>query len=89
MIPSITNTYMPCLPGRSALEEEHGNLACIVHVESGLCLARHFEGEALPHHAVPAGTELTIHAVLHELACKLYVAVNTPHDEASVSLPQR
>ena len=55
----------------SALEEEHGDLPSVVHVEGGLCLACDLEGEALPHDAVPAGTELTVHRVLHEFASKL------------------
>ena len=55
----------------SALEKKDGDLASIVHIESGLSLARHLEGETLAHHAVPAGTELTVHAVLHELAGEL------------------
>ena len=55
----------------SALEEEHGNFSSVVHVEGGLCLACDLEGEALPHDAVPAGTELTVHRVLHEFASKL------------------
>ena len=55
----------------SALEEEHGDLSSVVHVEGGLCLASDLEGETLPHDAVPAGTELTVHRVLHEFASKL------------------
>ena len=55
----------------SALEEEHSDLSSVVHVEGRLCLACDLEGETLPHDAVPAGTELTVHRVLHEFACKL------------------
>ena len=57
----------------SALEEEHGDLASVVHVQSLTGLSGDLKGETFSHDAMPGGTELLVHLELDVLASLLVV----------------
>ena len=61
----------PAEVARSALEDEDGHAASIVHVQGVLGLSGHIKGESFSHNNVPRGPELLVDLLLGVLAGSL------------------